>query len=63
MQHWLITYSQNTGAQVKTVNKVIDTHPADWLLDALQKYPDADTVLINAIKIMGWQYLELREHL
>jgi hypothetical protein len=59
--HWLLTYSQWTGSQYKTVNTTIENmHPADWLVAMHTKYPDAQTVLLFALEISNRQLAELR---
>ena len=54
---WLITYSQKSAAgNTLSANCVIHhTHPADWLLEMTEKYPNDNTILLYAIEISQTQ--------
>lgn len=60
--NWLLTYSQWTGSQHKTANKTIaEMHPAAWLAEMHEIYPDAQTVLLFAVEITSQQIFALRQ--
>lgn len=55
MQRWLICYAwqRRNMPNYKFENEIIDTHPADWLRDYWDKYPDQETKIVMAIPYEG----------
>jgi len=54
--NWLITYTQDTGGQIKYANEITPMRPGYWLSDMLNTYQDAETILHSAIEITDEEY-------
>ncbi len=59
--YWLILYSQTENGRVISANTVLETHPADFLIHLINKYPNCNNKLLFAIEISGRQFDDLKE--
>ena len=59
-KHWLVTYSQkNENGNTLSANIVLDVRPEVWLLVAVRRWPEANTILLFAMEISESMYNDL----
>jgi len=59
---YLITYNQAVQGRAITANAVIKTHPFKWLTGSAEKYPEANTTLLNFWELSEEEFDKLSQH-
>lgn len=63
MTSWLVTFEYRTAGGTGPwlrQQRVIAQHPADWVATSLERHPEEDLVLLNALPVSDEQAARLR---